>query len=137
MAPKSGKGKSNKAKTEKKKKEDKGFTLFCSINSKQFNFILPFFLHNPFCFSTVFFFFSAVVAPSLVDITVVTPYDSHLVLKVTYINCTVHFFSHFPKIVVLNLITKDKFKCGLIINITNHEIFFSSQRVSLLIRYLM
>ncbi|KAI4329360.1 hypothetical protein L6164_021631 [Bauhinia variegata] len=44
MAPRSGKGKANKAKTEKKKKEEK-------------------------------------VVPSLVDVTVVTPYDSHVLLK--------------------------------------------------------
>ncbi|KAL4292197.1 hypothetical protein AHAS_Ahas18G0004000 [Arachis hypogaea] len=46
MAPRSGKGKSNKAKASKKKKEDK-----------------------------------AIIEPSLVDIIVVTPYDSQVVLK--------------------------------------------------------
>ncbi|XP_050233705.1 protein REDUCED CHLOROPLAST COVERAGE 3 [Mercurialis annua] len=45
MAPRSGRGKSNKAKSDKKRKEDR------------------------------------VVVPSLVDITVITPYDTHVVLK--------------------------------------------------------
>ncbi|KAF2323212.1 hypothetical protein GH714_034197 [Hevea brasiliensis] len=45
MAPRSGRGKSNKAKGEKKKKEDK------------------------------------VVVPSLLDITVITPYDTQVVLR--------------------------------------------------------
>ncbi|GAY62744.1 hypothetical protein CUMW_220250 [Citrus unshiu] len=47
MAPISGRGKSNKAKADKKKKEEKGFNL----------------------------------VPSVLDITIITPYESQVVLK--------------------------------------------------------
>lgn len=75
MAPRSSRGKGNKAKNEKKKKEEKGqkFPEFLSI---LFLFFLIFFFN--FVFSIFFF----AVVPSALDITVITPYETQVVLKV-------------------------------------------------------
>ena len=72
MAPRSGRGKGNKGKTEKKKKEEKG-----ENSSGLKAFLLIFLLGN---FTSKFFCFA--VVPSVLDITVITPYESQVILKV-------------------------------------------------------
>ena len=56
------------------------------------------------------------MAPSLVDIIVVTPYDSQIVLKV-------HIFSHIHQ----NMIIKNWFN---LINIINNDSFFVQKGIS-------
>lgn len=88
MPPRSGKGKSNKAKADKKKKEEKGVLLLINITTIVL-YIIYWYVYryccrefNWYAFLQCLFSFAAAAAPSLVDITVVTPYDAEILLKV-------------------------------------------------------
>ena len=86
MAPRSGRGKGNKSKNEKKKKEEKGEKLIPKFISSMPQFIHQ--LHFP--LSSILTSRSSVVVPSVVDITVITPYETQVLLKVQY-NTALHF----------------------------------------------
>lgn len=85
MAPRTGRGKGNKAKTEKKKKEEKGKKMtqkFKILNIPVSPFLLIHFCQFCSC--------SAVV-PFVLDISVITPYETQVILKVSMSKILVSF----------------------------------------------
>lgn len=88
MAPRSARGKANKSKAEKKKKEEKGLYLHCTLIHKG-PFVYYFFSKshsylfvNPFFFFFLLFIYLHSVVPSVLDITVITPYETQVIVKV-------------------------------------------------------
>lgn len=84
MAPRSGsRGKGNKAKNDKKKKEEKGLMNlrdFYSMPMFHIAGLLREFIFRSLILDWICFHFT--VVPSVLDITVITPYETQVILKV-------------------------------------------------------
>ena len=82
MAPKAGRGRGNRARGDKKKKEEKSMQSYPSILPEYFSYTYILMILSLKGYYCAFDCSSLPVVPAAIDVTVVTPYESQVTLKV-------------------------------------------------------